>query len=67
VLDDIPNLSGLTRANLSTATEAVLRSQIEPIGALLGTIPTPTITGVNYQTTALHSNDGYLVVSVNLQ
>lgn len=67
VLDDIPNLSGLTSADLSTATEAVLRSQIESIGALLGTIPTPTITGVNYQTTALHSNDGYLVVSVNLQ
>ncbi len=67
-LDDIPNATGLSNDDLATAVGAVLRSQIESLGALLGAIPMPaSVGGLSFGTTAMGSNDGYVIVSTTLK
>jgi len=67
-LDDVPNVTGLSDDDLATAVGAVLRSQLDSLGSLLGAIPMPaSIGGLSFGTTAMGSNDGYVIVSTSLK
>ncbi|MDX2091893.1 MAG: hypothetical protein SFX73_28785 [Kofleriaceae bacterium] len=67
VLDDIANTTRMDDKDLSAATEIVLKSQIESIGKLLGNIPIPAVAGVQLRNVSVGSDDGYVIVSGEIQ
>jgi hypothetical protein len=67
-LDDIPNLTTLTDADLAKAVELVLNGQISSIGALLGSIPLPSMpAGLSMKDMSVSSDDGYVMMKGMLE
>lgn len=66
-LDDIPNTTGLTGRGLASATAVGLGAQIDAISKLLVAIPVPSIAGLRFRNLSLGGDDGYVLVSGQLQ
>jgi hypothetical protein len=67
-LDDIPNLTTLTDQDLAKAVELVLNGQISSIGALLGSIPLPSMpAGLTMKDMSVSSDDGYVMMKGTLE
>ena len=66
-LDDIPNTTGLTGQSLANATAVGLGAQIDAISKLLVAIPVPSIAGLTFRNLSLGGDDGYVLVSGQLQ
>jgi hypothetical protein len=66
-LDDIPNTTGLNGPDLANATAAGLGAQIDAISKLLVAIPVPAIAGLSFRNLSLGGDDGYVLVSGQLQ
>ena len=68
VLDDIPNQTTLTDADLAKAVELCLDSQIASVSALLGSIPLPTMpAGLTMKDMSVSSDDGYVMMKGTLE
>lgn len=68
VLDDIPNETMLTDADLGAAVEIGLNSQIASISALLGSIPLPAMpAGLTMKNMSVTSDDGYVMMRGTLE
>jgi hypothetical protein len=66
-LDDIPNTTGLSGQGLASATAVGLGAQIDAISKLLVAIPVPSIAGLTFRNLSLSGDDGYVLVSGQLQ
>jgi hypothetical protein len=66
-LDDVPNTTGLNGPDLASATAVGLGAQIDAISKLLVAIPVPTIAGLSFRNLSLAGDDGYVLVSGQLQ
>ncbi|HEX8107953.1 MAG TPA: hypothetical protein VF516_09515 [Kofleriaceae bacterium] len=66
-LDDIPNTTGLSGPDLANATAVGLGAQIDAISKLLVAIPVPSIAGLTFRNLSLAGDEGYVVVSGQLQ
>jgi hypothetical protein len=66
-LDTIPNETHLTNADLATAVKLCLDSQIASVSALLGSIPVPSIAGLQLHDLSVGSDSGYVMVKGTLQ
>ena len=67
-LDDIPNETMLTDADLGKAVELALQSQIASISALLGAIPLPTLpANLTMKNMSVSSDDGYVMMRGTLE
>ena len=67
-LDDIPNQTLLTDADLARAVELCLDGQIASISALLGSIPLPTMpAGLTMKDMSVSSDDGYVMMKGTLE
>jgi len=66
-LDDIPNTTGLNGPDLASATAVGLGAQIDAISKLLVAIPVPSIAGLSFRNLSLAGDDGYVLVSGQLQ
>lgn len=66
-LDDIPNTTGLSGPDLANATAVGLGAQIDAISKLLVAIPVPSIAGLSFRNLSLAGDEGYVVVSAQLQ
>ena len=66
-LDDVANTTGLADKDLAAATGAVLGAQIDAITKLLGAIPIPAIAGLQFHDLSISADDGYVMVSGQLQ
>jgi len=68
VLDDIPNETMLTDADLGDAVELSLQAQIASISALLGAIPLPGMpAGLSMKDMSVSSDDGYVMMRGTLE
>jgi hypothetical protein len=66
-LDEIPNLTMLTDADLGKAVELGLKSQILSVSALLGAIPLPAMPGgLVMKDMSVTSDDGYVMMKGTL-
>jgi len=63
VLDDIANTTRMNNEDLEEATEVVLKEQISTISKLLVNIPIPSIAGVQMRNVSVQSDDGYVILS----
>jgi hypothetical protein len=66
-LDDIPNTTGLSGPDLANATAVGLGAQIDAISQLLVAIPVPSIAGLQFRNLSLSGDEGYVLVSGQLQ
>jgi hypothetical protein len=66
-LDDIPNTTGLAGPDLAKATAVGLGAQIDAISQLLVAIPVPSIAGLQFRNLSLSGDEGYVLVSGQLQ
>jgi hypothetical protein len=66
-LDDVANTTGLTGQDLANATAVGLGAQIDAISKLLVTIPVPSLAGLQFRNLSLAGDDGYVLVSGQLQ
>jgi hypothetical protein len=66
-LDDVANTTGLADKDLAAATGAVLGAQIDAITKLLVAIPIPAIAGLQFHDLSISADDGYVMVSGQLQ
>jgi hypothetical protein len=66
-LDDIANASGLADQDLESGVAASIAAQIDSITKLLVAIPLPAIAGLSLRNLAIGSDDGYVLVSGQLQ
>ena len=66
-LDDIANASGLADKDLESGVAASIGAQIDSITKLLVAIPLPAIAGLQLHNLAIGSDDGYVLVSGQLQ
>jgi hypothetical protein len=66
-LDDVANTTGLTGQDLANATAVGLGAQIDAITKLLVVIPVPSLAGLQFRNLSLAGDDGYLLVSGQLQ
>jgi hypothetical protein len=66
-LDDVPNTTGLNGQDLANATAVGLGAQIDAISKLLVAIPVPSIAGLSFRNLSLAGDDGYVMVSGQLQ
>ncbi len=67
-LDEIPNLTMLTDADLGAAVELGLKSQILSVSALLGAIPLPAMPGgLLMKDMSVTSDDGYVMMLGTLE
>jgi hypothetical protein len=67
-LDDIPNQTLLTDADLGKAVELCLKGQIGSVSALLGAIPLPAMPGGLMMTNmSVSSDDGYVMMKGTLE
>jgi Glucodextranase, domain B len=68
VLDEIPNETMLTDADLGDAVELSLQAQIASISALLGAIPLPAMPGgLSMKDMSVSSDDGYVMMRGTLE
>jgi len=65
-LDDVANTTGLTDKDLAAATAAVLGAQIDAITKLLVAIPIPSIAGLQFHDLSISGDDGYVMLSGQL-
>jgi hypothetical protein len=66
-LNDVANQTHLTNDDLSTAVKLSLESQIASISALLGSIPVPSVAGLQLHDLSMDSDSGYVMVKGTLQ
>jgi hypothetical protein len=66
-LDDIMNTTGLKSSDLEKATAACIGAQIDAISKLLGAIPVPAIAGLAFRDLSIDGQDGYVMISAELQ
>jgi len=66
-VDDIANATGLTDKDLASGVNACIGSQLDAITKLLVSIPLPSIAGLRFQNLAIGSDEGYVMVSGQLQ
>lgn len=66
-LDDIANVTGLTDKDLSAGVGAAIGSQLDAITKLLVSVPVPAVAGLQLQNLAIGSDDGYVVLSGQIQ
>lgn len=66
-LDDVANTTGLSGQDLASATAVGLGAQIDTISKLLVAIPVPSIAGLSFRNLSLTGDDGYVLVSGQLQ
>lgn len=66
-LDDVINTTGVDGRDLSAATAASVGAQIDAISKLLVAIPLPAIAGLSFHNLAIGSDQGYVMVSGQLQ
>jgi hypothetical protein len=66
-LDDVTNQTRFTDDDLETAVKLSLDSQISSISALLGSIPIPSMMGLQMKDLSLTSDDGYVMMKGMLQ
>jgi hypothetical protein len=66
-LDDVVNTTGLDGRDLSAATAASVGAQIDALSKLLVSIPVPAIAGLSFHNLAIGSDQGYVMVSGQLQ
>jgi hypothetical protein len=67
-LDDIPNQTLLTDADLARAVELCLDGQIGSVSALLGAIPLPSMPGgLTMKDMSVSSDDGYVMMKGTLE
>lgn len=66
-LDDVPNTTGLNGPDLANATAVGLGAQIDAISKLLVAIPVPSIAGLQFRNLSLTGDEGYVLVSGQLQ
>lgn len=66
-LDDVTNQTRFTDDDLETAVKLSLDSQIASISALLGSIPIPSMMGLQMKDLSLTSDDGYVMMQGTLQ
>ena len=66
-LDDVTNQTRFTDDDLETAVKLSLDSQIAAISALLGSIPIPSMMGLQMKDLSLTSDDGYVMMKGTLQ
>lgn len=62
VLDEVPNQTGFTDADLASAVEGGLNAQIANISQLLTNIPMPQVAGLQMRNLTVGSDDGYVMV-----
>jgi hypothetical protein len=67
VLDDIPNQTELSNADLGTAVKANLDGMVASVSALLGSIPVPSVAGLSLHDLSIGSDSGYVMVKGTLQ
>lgn len=65
-LDDVANTTGLADKDLAAATAAVLGAQIDAITKLLVAIPIPSIAGIQLHDLSIAGDDGYVMLSGQL-
>jgi len=65
-LDDVANTTGLGDKDLAAATTAVLGAQIDAITKLLVAIPIPSIAGLQFHDLSIFGDDGYVMLSGQL-
>ena len=63
VLDDIANVTQMSNADLAKATEDGLGAQINAISKLLVAIPVPSVAGVQMRNVSLGADDGYVMLT----
>jgi hypothetical protein len=66
-LDDITNTTGLADGDLARATAACLGAQIDAVSKLLVAIPVPAIAGLQFRDLSIAADDGYVLISGQLQ
>lgn len=67
-LDDIPNQTGLTNADLGKAVELALGAQIASLSALLGGIPLPAMpAGLTLRDMSVGADEGFVMVRGTLE
>jgi len=66
-LPDVTNDTSLTNQDLATAVKLALDSQITSISALLGSIPIPSVAGLQLHDLSIDSDSGYVIVKGTLQ
>lgn len=66
-LDDVANTTGLSSENLANATAAGVGAQIDALGKLLVAIPVPAVAGLQFRNLAIGADQGYVMVSGQLQ
>lgn len=66
-LDDIANTTGLSGPDLANATAVGLGAQIDAISKLLVAIPVPSVAGLTFRNLSLSGDEGYVLVSGQLQ
>jgi hypothetical protein len=64
--NDIPNATHLEDADLSTAVQLSLGSQISTITPLLAGIPLPSVAGLQLSNVSVMADDGYVMVQATL-
>jgi hypothetical protein len=64
--NDIPNATHLEDADLSTAVQLSLGSQIASVSALLAGIPLPSVAGLHLSNVSVLSDSGYVMVNATL-
>jgi hypothetical protein len=67
VLDDIPNVTRLSDADLAKASEVCLEAQIGHITALLVNIPLPRLAGLQPRNLSVGADSGYVMVKGTLE
>lgn len=67
VLDDVPNETHFTKAQLAHAVALTMKVQLEAMGALLSAVPLPQIAGMKMRDLSVGGDDGYVMVQGNLQ
>ena len=67
VVPDVTNDTPLSNDDLATAVKLCLDSQITSITALLGSIPIPSVAGLQLTNLSIDSDSGYVIVKGTLQ
>ena len=67
VVDDIPNLSLMTDADLAKASETGILALVGHVAELLVNIPIPSVVGVQMRDATIGSDSGYVMVTANVE
>lgn len=67
VLDDIPNTTGFTKADLGHAVGACLQEQIQTVSKLLTGVPVPALMNMRMKNLSIGGDSGYVMVKGGLE